>query len=81
MYKIQMAKHYVYLVGAKSSHVYFVPVQDKKIWKDKYHTLKCIFSSGGGGWVLEGLIEPFTFFHFFLFEAFISMYYFYNQNS
>lgn len=77
-----MAKHYIYLVGAKSSRVYFISVQDKKIWKDKYHTLKCIFLHGGGGWVLEGLIEPFTFFpFFFLFEAFISMYYFYNQNS
>lgn len=55
MYKTEMAKHSIYLVGAKSSRVYSVPVQDKKIWKDKYHTLKCIFSSGGGGWVLEGL--------------------------
>lgn len=77
-----MAKHSIYLVGAKSSRVCFISVQDKKIWKDKYHTLKCIFSSRGWGMGLRGPYRALHFFSFFfLFEAFISMYYFYNQNS
>lgn len=60
-----MAKHYIYLVGAKSSHVYFVPVQDKKIWKDKYHTLKCIFFFRGWGMGLRGPYRALHFFPFF----------------